>query len=381
MIKKHFLTFISALLATVFCIVAVFAAADYDSTADPLIARSYLIKYINDNVIVPNDAKIDSLEKKLAAIEALINSLEDGNGSEEGGEGEGSEGGGSSSTNDSTLSTILQILTDIAELEQSVNTLNTTIDSMKLDYSALEDENKSLKAGIEDIKQQIADIVNGDGLADIRELEDKYNSLLSEVTALKSTTGSIQSSFTNISKSYVELQREVYNLNQTLKELSVTDSSVLTDLLNLSSKVSDMGLQLNEMINKNMTFELVHLEKGESIIANGSVSVMIQYGDATVSSPASQYGTSMEYTDLTSGNTLKDGDRIPLNHNVFIPGNGRTGVICTGEFGIYIFVGGDYTIVRNEPETPPIDGSDTTEPPEAPEDPEGNGAGGEATGE
>ena len=65
---------------------------------------------------------------------------------------------------------------------------------------------------------------------------------------------------------------------------------------------------------------------------------------------------------MTSGTLLRDGDVIPLNHNVFIPGNGKTAVLCTGEYGIYIFVGGDYTIVPLAPEgeeTTP-EGSETT---------------------
>ena len=90
-------------------------------------------------------------------------------------------------------------------------------------------------------------------------------------------------------------------------------------------------------------------QKGDRIVANGSVSVMLQFGEATALSPKNELGTYMEFTDLTSGALIGDGDILPLNHNVFIPGNGRTAILCTGEHGIYIFVGGDYTVVKAEP--------------------------------
>lgn len=329
-IKKNVLIFISAALVSLLCTVAVFAVADYDSSTDPLISQSYLIKYINENVMTPFDTKLSTLEKKLMAIEELLASKETPDDDQ----------------SETTLNTLLSIINELDTLEKSINDLNTKNNELEQKYQSSKTENEKLKQEIADIRQQIADIVADSGLEDLKALEEKYNSLLSEITSLKSATSSIQSSFTNISKSYVELQKEVYKLNQTLKELSVTDSSVLTDLLNLSSKVSEIGFTLTEFMNKNMTYELVHLEKGDSIIANGSVSVMLQYGEAEVSSTQSQYGTSMEYTDLTTGYILKDGDKIPLNHNIFIPGNGRTGVLCTGDHGIYIFVGGDYEIVK-----------------------------------
>jgi len=327
--KKHVVIFISALLVSLICSVAVFAVADYDSATDPLISQSYLIKYINENVLIPYETKFSTLEKKLMAIEELL----------------ATQGGESEDAGEDTLATLLAIINDLDAVEKSINELNVKNGELEQKYQSAVNENEKLKKEISDIRQQISDIVSDSGLENIDALEEKYNSLLSEITSLKSSTGSIQASFTNISKSYVALQKEVYKLNQTLKELSVTDSSVLTDLLNLSSKVSEMGYTLTEFINKNMTFELVHLSKGDSILAKGSVSVMLQYGEATISSVKSQYGTSMEYTDLTTGYLLKDGDTLPLNHNIFIPGNGRTGILCTGEYGIYIFVGGDYEIV------------------------------------
>lgn len=344
--KKHLLIFISALLVSLFSTAAVFAVADYDSSTDPLISQSYLIKYINETIATPYETKFSTLEKKLMAIEELLSNQ---------------EGGSTGETGEDTLNTLLAIINELDALEKTVNEMSVKYGELEQKYNSSLSANSDLKKEIDDIKQQIAEIVSDSGLEDLKALEEKYNSLLSEITSLKSSTNSIQASFTNISKSYVALQKEVYNLNKTLQELSVTDSSVLKDLLNLSSKVSEMGFTLTEFINKNMTFELVNLSKGDTIIAKGSVSVMLQYGEAKITSPKSQYGTSMEYTDLTSGYILKDGDIIPLNHNIFIPGNGRTGITCTGEHGIYIFVGGDYEIVKADQENPGETNPPTTE--------------------
>lgn len=356
-LKKKLGIFSSALLLSIICSIAVFAVADYDSSADPLISRSYLIKYINETVVAPQESKLAAIESKLLALEEALNELIASPPSSGGSTETGTPDTGSSGSSDSTLNSILRLTERIEAIEKKMTELNSANASLGEKYDSMKKENDKLKAELESIKDQISDYVTESGKEDVDELKEKLNSLSSELASLKNSTSSIQSSFTDISKSYVTLQKEVYNLNQTLKELSDSDSSVLADLLNLSGKVNEFGAQLNELMTKNMSFELVKLEKGDSIVANGSVSVMLQYGEAKASSPKSAAGTSMEYTDLTSGEMIYDGDILPLNHNIFIPGNGRTAILCTGEHGIYIFVGGDYTIVKAE--TDPSEGGGT----------------------
>lgn len=356
--KKRIGIFLCAVLVSAALSVAVFAVAGYDSSADPLISQSYLIKYIQDHVITPQDTKYSELESKILAIEealeALLNNYtppsDPGTGgeTETGGETSAPDVGTSapgSSESPETLESIIRLTEKLASLEKVLNSLSEENAQLTGKYDSLAKENAAIKSEINSLKQQINAFIEESSKEEIAQLREQYNALQAEITSLKKSTSSIQSSFTDISKSYVALQKEVYNLNLTLKELSDSDSSVLADLLSLSSKVTEMGNSLNALATKNMTFEMVKLEKGDSIVANGSVSVMLQYGEAQAVSPLSEFGTSMEFTDLTSGELIKDGDALLLNHNVFIPGNGRTAILCTGEHGIYIFVGGDYTIV------------------------------------
>lgn len=353
--KKRIGIFLCAALLSAALSVAVFAVAGYDSSADPLISQSYLIKYIQEKVLTPQSSKFSELESKIDALEKAINSLLNGytppSGSGNGNTNEPSEPDNETTfpgntENPDTLASIARLTERLAELENLLSTLSAENEALSGKQNSLERENAAIKAEIATLKQQISDFIEENSKEDIALLKEQYNALQAEITALKQSTSSIQASFTDISKSYVALQKEVYNLNQTLKELSDSDSSVLSDLLQLSSKVTELGNALNTLATENMTFEMIKLDMGDKIIANGSVSVMLQYGAAQAVSPASAYGTSMEFTDLTSGNLVKDGDMLPLNHNVFIPGNGRTAILCTGEHGIYIFVGGDYTIVK-----------------------------------
>ena len=354
--KKRIGIFLCAVLLSAALSVAVFAVAGYDSSADPLISQSYLIKYIQDHVLTPQDTKYSELESKIIAIEealeALLNNYTPPSDSETGGvsgdETSAPDVGTSAPSvpeSPETLESIIRLTEKLAELEKVLNSLSAENHQLTGKYDSLAKENEAIKSEITSLKQQINAFIEESSKEELAQLREQYNALQAEITSLKKSTSSIQSSFTDISKSYVALQKEVYNLNLTLKELSDSDSSVLADLLSLSSKVTEMGNSLNALATKNMSFEMVKLEKGDSIVANGSVSVMLQYGEAQAVSPLSEFGTSMEFTDLTSGELIKAGDAIPLNHNVFIPGNGRTAVLCTGEHGIYIFVGGDYTIV------------------------------------
>ena len=359
--KKRIGIFLCAALLSAALSVAVFAVAGYDSSAAPLISQSYLIKYIQENVITPQDARYNALLDKITAIEktldALLNNYTPPSDSETGSSDETTSPDTGTTLpgyteNPETLESISRLANRLTELETLLETLSAQNTALSGRQDSLEKENAAIKEEISKLKQQISDFIEENSKEDIDLLKEKYNALQAEIKALKSSTSSIQASFTDISKSYVALQKEVYNLNLTLKELSDSDSSVLADLLSLSSKVTEMGNALTKLATENMTFEMVKLEMGDRIVANGSVSVMLQYGVAQAVSPASEYGTSMEFTDLTSGELIKDGDALPLNHNVFIPGNGRTAILCTGEHGIYIFVGGDYTVVKASAEAP-----------------------------
>ncbi len=353
---KKICIFASALLVAIIASIAVFAVADYDSASDPLISRSFLIKYINDNVKTETNSKFEIIDNKLKDLEEMLGLLV----GETNPPSDGTGSGSGSSSNENTLALILRLTERITAVEEKLTSLNSEHTALSGKYDEIKLENSSLKTQIEDIKKQFNEFVNDNGKDDVTELQDKYNSLASELASLKKSTNTIKESFTDITASYVSLQKEVYNLNDTLKQLSDSDSSVLKDLLNLSAKMTEFGTQLNELMTKNMSFELVRLEKGDKILAKGSVSLMLQYGEATSVSPKSEAGTSMDYTDLTSGNMIYDGEKLPLNHNIFIPGNGRTAVLATGEHGIYVFVGGDYEIVKASDETPETGNGDVT---------------------
>ena len=355
--KKRIGILICTAILSAILSIAVLAVAGYDSTADPLISQSYLIKYIQENVLSPQNAKNSELEGKIATIEKALDALLGGYIPPAGGTESGGEASPPSSPEyTETLDAVLRLSEKLSALEAMLNDLTEENSKLSGKYDSLSKENQSVKAEneairkeIENLRQQLNDYVEENSKEELNLLKEQYSALLSEVAALKSSTSSIQASFTDISKSYVALQKEVYNLNLTLKELSDSDSTVFADLLQLSSKVTELGTTLNALATKNMTFEMICLEKGDRIVANGSVSVMLQFGEATALSPKNELGTYMEFTDLTSGALIGDGDVLPLNHNVFIPGNGRTAILCTGEHGIYIFVGGDYTVVKAEP--------------------------------
>ena len=145
-----------AFLLSLSATVAVFAVADYDSAADPLISRSFLIQYINDNVLSVQEVKYAALEAKLAAIEELIKASSGGTGAPgEGSEGgEGNEGSGGAN-NESTLTTLLNIISQLEDLEIQMTALVSKNKELESKYNGLQDENKSLKSEIASLKDGV----------------------------------------------------------------------------------------------------------------------------------------------------------------------------------------------------------------------------------
>ena len=126
--KKRIGIFLCAVLVSAALSVAVFAVAGYDSSADPLISQSYLIKYIQDHVITPQDTKYSELESKILAIEealeALLNNYtppsDPGTGGETSAPDVGTSAPGSSESPE-TLESIIRLTEKLASLEKVLN--------------------------------------------------------------------------------------------------------------------------------------------------------------------------------------------------------------------------------------------------------------------
>lgn len=87
------------------------------------------------------------------------------------------------------------------------------------------------------------------------------------------------------------------------------------------------------------TFTVVYLTKGQRLMAEGSMELVVRSGSANAISPVANQGLS----DMTAGAEILNGKKSPVNHLVLIPrGDGRGIIVTSSE--CYVMVRGPYTV-------------------------------------
>lgn len=90
-------------------------------------------------------------------------------------------------------------------------------------------------------------------------------------------------------------------------------------------------------VESNLTFQVVSVKKGESLIADAGTELILRMGQATVI--ATDMGG---IADATAGYDLADGTEMPSNHYLIVPKNDGRGVLAKSD--CLIMVKGKYEI-------------------------------------
>ncbi len=94
---------------------------------------------------------------------------------------------------------------------------------------------------------------------------------------------------------------------------------------------------IEDILKGQLTFQVVNLEKGNSLIGEAGTEIVLRMGTAEII--ATEKGG---LADLTAGIDLPDGTNMPANHNLVIPVSDGRGIKAQSK--VIVMVKGDYTI-------------------------------------
>lgn len=94
---------------------------------------------------------------------------------------------------------------------------------------------------------------------------------------------------------------------------------------------------IEDILKGQLTFQVVNLEKGSSLIGEAGTELVLRMGTAEII--ATEKGG---LADLTAGIDLPHGTSMPANHNLVIPVSDGRGVKAQSK--VIVMVKGDYTI-------------------------------------
>lgn len=117
------------------------------------------------------------------------------------------------------------------------------------------------------------------------------------------------------------------------KVTSYVDQSVADSSASASESQEDEN-------NAKAGYEVITLTQGQTLIANGSLELILRPGGAaTVKSDIPENGIA----DLTNAKELLNGEEIPINAYCLIPRADGRGIVCVSETA-YVMVRGEYEI-------------------------------------
>lgn len=94
---------------------------------------------------------------------------------------------------------------------------------------------------------------------------------------------------------------------------------------------------IEDILKGQLTFQVVNLEKGSSLIGEAGTEIVLRMGNAKII--ATEKGG---LADLTAGFDLPHGTDMPANHNLVVPVSDGRGIKAQSK--VIVMVKGDYTI-------------------------------------
>ena len=135
-------------------------------------------------------------------------------------------------------------------------------------------------------------------------------------------------------------------LDDSIRALSATVSSLSTELSSLQSENAALRSELSAIANREAagtleSYEILTLNKGDRLYANGPLEIILRSGTAIVMSM-----TVNGVNDLSDGSEITGSGEVPLYHLLLVPrGNDGRGIQITSKEA-YVMVRGDYQIVN-----------------------------------
>ena len=310
---------ILALLLALASSFAVYAAVSYDSSKDPVVSYSGMVKYIEE-LLEDIRITLKDLEMRVTVLELI-------------GPTQGGTSGGGAAPNSGLLKELLD-----------------RIDALEKKVGDLENDNTALRTELANTKNELNSLID--------ELTTEFNALGKQISDLSA-------SITNLKSDLKQAKNDLSTLNKNFKQISDISTKLETltykvnaltskngDIAVLKDQVTDLQSQLNNILAElGKVYDTVFVPYGATIFAkdaDDTVMLVMRTGAAVAVSPYTQMGTIQGLNNLTNGTDICDGEQIPLYHNIMIPrgGDDGRGVTVTSLDGAYFLLGGDYTIVE-----------------------------------
>ena len=94
---------------------------------------------------------------------------------------------------------------------------------------------------------------------------------------------------------------------------------------------------VEDVVKKELSFQIVNMEKGDTLIGEAGTEIILRMGTAEII--ATEKGG---LADLTSGTDLANGTNMPANHHLVIPMDDGRGIKAKNK--VIVMVKGDFTL-------------------------------------
>jgi len=162
----------------------------------------------------------------------------------------------------------------------------------------------------------------------IKEYEDKIAKMTAELEKYKD-------------EEIPKLEKEIMDqVNKNTEEMKQELKDMTAKMESASALLKSATEALTQLQGADSTYEVVHLTKGQKLMANSAVELIHRAGICRAISPFSDQGIA----DMTASMELYDGHELIKNNFCLIPrGNDGRGIIVESD-EVYIMVRGEYTI-------------------------------------
>jgi len=145
-----------------------------------------------------------------------------------------------------------------------------------------------------------------------------------------------------VTLSFVEkkIEQIKYYIDSITQGLSGEVSSYAATLAKYQEQLNQKDAEIQELRKKvedALTFKVVQLNKGQSLIAGEGAEIIIRSGKVIA-----LYGTNGGLSDITSAKDLKEGEAIVNNHMLIASRNDGRGVKAESE--VYLIIKGGYIL-------------------------------------
>lgn len=293
---------------------AVSAAAAPASSGDPLVTLSYV-----NNVLKP---QIEA-DMNVKVRDEVINAL---------------AAGISQEMKDAILSYASAEL--LSAYEENLNKLSASVSEYETKISTLTTELENYKSEeFPKLEQSIKEEI----LKEAENTKKEYEALSTQAEAIKKELEAFkatQTQYEEASKMGEELKKSVAEIEEKYEEITSRMNDMNAKMENASALLKSATEAFSQLQGSGSVYEVVHLTKGQKLMARSAVEIIHRAGICHAISPFSDQGLA----DMTASVELYNGDVLTKNNYCLIPrGNDGRGIEVDSD-EVYIMIRGEYTI-------------------------------------